>query len=45
MVDCAMNLSLDSIAHVSKDLMERFVKLKVDILCNTFTLNMTITIY
>ena len=30
MVDCVMNPSLDSIAHVSKDIMERFAKLKVD---------------
>ena len=30
MVDCVMNLRLDSIAHVSKDIMERFAKLKVD---------------
>ena len=29
-VDCVMNPSLDSIAHVSKDIMERFAKLKVD---------------
>ena len=32
MVDCVMNPSLDLIAHVPKDLMERFVKLQVNLL-------------
>ena len=31
-VDCVMNPSLDLIAHVPKDLMERFVKLQVNLL-------------